>query len=347
MSTTSPLISVVMPVYNADVYLAEAIESILNQTYRHFECIIICDDPTDKTREIIGKYSESDSRITPFYRKKEGLVSALNKGCSLAKGKYIARMDADDISLPIRFQKQLDFLEAHPEIDVCGTGAEIYSDNNDSSLFSPPESQNEIKFFLLFDNCLAHPSVMMKTAWIQRNGYNENAVFFEDYELWLRTLDTSGISNIKDVLVKLRKHPDNISELHKTEGARNNNVVLTHFIESHYHLSIPPDILVNIRFPGDTTGPEKIPDMVYFLDRLFQEFIQRNTVSADERKNVKKFMARKYAFFGKYAVKQDRRTGCKMLFLAIKTDPVEITKMCFNAVLGKISSRLTKRSEIF
>lgn len=337
----------VMPVYNADLYLAEAIESILSQTYRNFEFILICDDPSEKTREIIEKYSKSDPRIIPYYQKKEGLVAALNKGCRLAKGKYIARMDADDISFPGRFEKQLDFLEAHPEIDVCGTGAEIYSDNNDSCLFSPPESQNEIKFFLLFDNCLAHPSIMMKTSWIQRNGYNENAVFFEDYELWLRTLNTSGISNTKDVLVKLRKHPDNISELHKTEGALNNNTILTHYIETHYNLSIPPDILLNIRFPDANTDPGKIPEMAYFLDRLFQEFVQKNPVSADERKNVKKFIARKYAFFGKYTVKQDRRTGCKMLFLAMKTDPVEITKMCFNAVQGKILSRLTKRSERF
>ena len=108
-----PKISVLMPIYKGDEYLSAAVDSILNQTFSDFEFIIICDDPTEKTRQILDKYKQSDSRIRVYYQEREGLVNSLNRGCSLAQGEYIARMDADDISLPERFEKQVKFLDSN------------------------------------------------------------------------------------------------------------------------------------------------------------------------------------------------------------------------------------------
>src|SRR5918996_2481069 len=115
---STPKVSVVMPAYNAAVYLDEAVTSILNQTFREFEFIVINDGSTDDTVSILDKYEKSDSRIRVYHQENQGMIAALNRGCRLARGKYIARMDADDISLPRRFERQLEFMEGHPQIGI-------------------------------------------------------------------------------------------------------------------------------------------------------------------------------------------------------------------------------------
>jgi len=114
-------VSIVMSVYNAQKYLDEAIESILNQTYSNFEFIIINDGSTDKSLEIIENYAKKDSRIIVINRENKGLIYSLNEGIRKANGKYIARMDADDISLPQRLEKQVEFMEKNKNIGICGT----------------------------------------------------------------------------------------------------------------------------------------------------------------------------------------------------------------------------------
>ncbi|HGF9542707.1 TPA: glycosyltransferase family 2 protein, partial [Acinetobacter baumannii] len=124
------LVSVVLPAYNAELYLKEAIDSVLSQTFTDFELIILNDGSIDRTEEIILSYN--DSRIVYVKNEKNlGLIGTLNKGINLAKGKYIARMDADDICLPERFKKQVDFLEKNNEIDLIGTNAIKINNNGD------------------------------------------------------------------------------------------------------------------------------------------------------------------------------------------------------------------------
>lgn len=200
---SNPLVSVVMPVYNGEKYLNEAIESILNQTFTDFEFIILNDGSTDRIEKIILSYD--DSRI--HYVKNEKnlqIVKTLNKGISLAKGKYIARMDADDISQPERFEKQVRFMEDNPEIDVCGTWLKTFGDNE--CIWEYPLSHHEIKSLLLFNSALAHPSIITKRALFDRFKYSEEYEKAEDYFLWVQLINDKTLANIPHVLLNYRLH---------------------------------------------------------------------------------------------------------------------------------------------
>lgn len=208
--TATILVSVVMSVYNAEVYLNEAIESILTQTYKSFEFIIINDGSTDKSLEIIEKYAEKDNRIVLINRENRGLPYSLNEGILLAKGKYIARMDADDISLPIRLEKQVSFMENNPEIGVCGT-AVLNFDTGSSWILSSTDKM--LKSELLFATVFAHPTVMMNKVLLLENQllYNETFLQSQDFELWTRLADYTKFANLKIPLLRYRILEDSIT----------------------------------------------------------------------------------------------------------------------------------------
>lgn len=157
----TPLVSVVMPVYNGEKYLPEAIDSILKQTFTDFELLLINDASTDNSEKIINSYN--DSRI--IYIKNEqnlGLIKTLNKGLDLAKGEYIARMDQDDISSHERFAKQIALFESNLEIGVCGTWFTLFRENHEDQIIEHPEYNDSIKIGLLTSCFIGHPTVMMR-----------------------------------------------------------------------------------------------------------------------------------------------------------------------------------------
>jgi glycosyltransferase involved in cell wall biosynthesis len=207
---SSPLISVILPVFNADKYVFQAIESILNQTYTDFELIIIDDGSTDHSAEVICSFH--DTRIVFLQNQdNQGLVYTLNRGIQSAKGKYIARMDADDISLPHRFQQQVSFLEMHPEIGVVGSGY-LPIDENNNAVRSPiykAEYPLTVKWAILIGNPLAHPSTMYRADLArQLGGYDKHFTYAEDYEFWTRMAEITNICSIKDVLIRYRVRDD-------------------------------------------------------------------------------------------------------------------------------------------
>lgn len=216
MSPKNPLVSVLMAVYNGEKFLREAIDSILNQTYTNFEFLIVNDGSADLTEEIILSYS--DSRIR--YIKNETnlkLIESLNKGLELANGKYIARMDADDISLPNRIEKQVAFLEDNLEIGVLGTWVRtIGLENNYEVHFK--QGHDQIRFELFFHNYLHHPTVMLRNDLIKKNKiYYENYLHAEDYALWVKLTEFTKIDILPEILVNYRIHESNISEVHKNQ----------------------------------------------------------------------------------------------------------------------------------
>ncbi|WP_177732634.1 MULTISPECIES: glycosyltransferase family 2 protein [Flavobacterium] len=206
----SPLITVIVPVYNVAGYIREAIDSILHQTYSNFECLIIDDNSTDDTCSIIEKYQDSRLQII----KKDtnsGLANSLNIGLKLAKGKYIARMDGDDVLVETRFEKQVQLLEANPGIGVCGTAYETFPQKNSIEL---PEEHSDILTCMLFRCVVAHPSVMMrKELFNQEMEYDETKEPAEDYELWSRLLSRTRFFNIQEILLKYRVHSGQISKI--------------------------------------------------------------------------------------------------------------------------------------
>lgn len=216
-----PQISVVMPVYNGQKYLNEAINSILNQTFRNFEFIIINDGSTDQSLEIIERYQKIDNRIILISRENRGLSASLNDGIEKAQGQYIARMDADDISIHTRLQEQFDFLLENSHIDILGSWIEVFGSKSHVGRYLLGDDQ--IKSFLLFNSALAHPSVMLKRKIFDRCQYREEFDGAEDYGLWVELANEHRFANIPRVLLRYRNHPKQTTEgikLQKSDSVR-------------------------------------------------------------------------------------------------------------------------------
>lgn len=196
-------VTVLMPVYNGEQYLREAIDSILGQTFSDFDLLIINDGSTDNSVKIVSSYK--DPRIKLIHNTSNlGLIATLNKGLDLAQGRYIARMDCDDISMPERLSKQVSFLDAHPEIGICGTWIRTIGESN-GEVHRYPTEPDRIACELLFESSLAHPTVMMRTAFLKQNGlYFEEYLFAEDYRMWIRASRVGKLANIGEVLLHYR-----------------------------------------------------------------------------------------------------------------------------------------------
>ena len=206
-------ISVVLPVYNAEETVAEAIDSILQQTFMDFELIIINDGSIDNSEEIILSYS--DERIR-YYSNGEnrGLIYSLNRGLRLAKGKYIARMDADDISLPERFEKQVRIMEDKPHVIVCGTLVKYFGSTKCRLPFTAYEDSGLNKEKLLLGCCFAHPTVMIRRQILVDTGivYHDDYLHAEDYKMWIDLAAHGDFYNIQEVLLKYRLSATQISQ---------------------------------------------------------------------------------------------------------------------------------------
>ena len=208
-----PKVSVIMPVYNGEKYLNEAIESILYQSYSDFEFIIIDDHSTDDSVSIINAYK--DPRIIFTCNDQNiGVTRSLNLGLSLAKGEYIARMDADDISLPERFKNQVSYLDAHPDVGVLGTSVCLINQSGKiGEQIRFPESHILLRWRLcFFENPIIHPSVMMRRQLVNMfNGYDPKMHTSQDHLLWCRLSGVTHLANLPDIYLYLRKHQKNIS----------------------------------------------------------------------------------------------------------------------------------------
>lgn len=207
----NPKVTVLMSVYNGEKYLHEAIDSILNQTFSDFEFIIVDDGSTDMTNNIIRSYK--DTRIKVLKNPTNiGLTKSLNIGLQKAKGEYIARMDADDISFPERLCKEVNYLDHNPKYAVVGTFAEIIdSESNEIGKEERPTSSFQIKKLLKVGNCFAHGSVMIRKKYLYETGfYDETFKRSQDYDLWLRMAQKFQLANIPQYLYAWRNHRDNI-----------------------------------------------------------------------------------------------------------------------------------------
>ena len=200
------LVSVLMSVYNGENYLSEAVESILNQTFRDFELIIIDDGSTDRTAEILAEYERRDMRVRFYSQAREGLIATLNRGIELSRGRYIARMDADDVSYPTRLEKQVAFLEAHPNVGVCGTWRVIAG----GLVIRYPVQDAVIRSYLIFDTLLAHPTVMMRKALFETGIRYPAYEHAEDFGLWVQLADHTRFANLPEVLLFYRSHPEQV-----------------------------------------------------------------------------------------------------------------------------------------
>lgn len=242
-----PMVSVLMPAYNAEKYIGEAIESILNQTFTDFEFIIINDSSTDKTEEIIEEYAKKDNRIVYEKNDKNMKISkTLNRGMDMAKGKYIARMDADDVSFKERLEKQVKYMEENPNCGVIGT-CFLGFQNDDKTKTTKnirPEDDHVIRLHGLYCCQFAHPTVMIRKSVFDENNlrYNHKYDGCEDYELWTRAKNFTRFHNLPEFLLYYRIHGDNVSiKSHNKQFMLSNKIyeaALREIIEDDFYIPL-------------------------------------------------------------------------------------------------------------
>jgi glycosyltransferase involved in cell wall biosynthesis len=296
MNDHAPRVSVVMSVYNGERFLREAVESILNQTFTDFEFIIVDDASTDETPKILESFNDKRIKVVRNQEKKERSFSR-NIAIGMAKGEFIAIMDADDISLPNRLSHEIDFMSSNKEIGVLGTRIEIIDEMGKkiegiSWHRGFPSEPEVINWYLLFETPIMHPSVMIrKSLLLETGGYSENDVLAEDYELWIRMAKITRLANLDEELVLYRWHSANTSVLKRDKAIaafqKINYAFICDFIACLYGRT--PEYLKSILFDGADYAYQR--NKTIFL--LYRLFVKNNLLTQEQREIIRKDAARR------------------------------------------------------
>jgi glycosyltransferase involved in cell wall biosynthesis len=278
-----------MPVHNGERYLAESIESILSQTCRNFEFIIIDDGSTDATSQIIRQYVD-DRIVVIWNRQRLGLSQCLNIGIERSHGEYVARMDGDDISLPERFDRQIQFLRSHPEVQVLGTAISFIDEyGNQIAPKTYPAQHIGIEWCLNFCSPLAHPTVMMTRRLLEScGGYASK--YAEDYDLWLRASKLTTFANLPDALLLYRKHSSNYGAVYRLEQGRQTILLRQQIMSTVLNEAVPAE-LVQMMENNDYSSTRdfvKAADLIY---RLFRAYCRNHRLSHSDRRYVSRDVA--------------------------------------------------------
>lgn len=227
---TEPAISVIMSAYNAEAFIGAAIESMLSQSFRDFEFLIVNDGSKDATKQIIERYAARDARIRLIDRENKGLIFSLNQLIQDARGELLARMDADDISHPERLAKQAAFMAAHPACGVVGSWAHrMGGDGNvwPGYVYKYPVTPADVRAAISYACVMMHPTVMYRRDAVRRiGGYHPGFHYSEDFDLWLRMVDFTELHNIPEPLLTYRTHGDQITSRHVVEQRLNTGISL-------------------------------------------------------------------------------------------------------------------------
>lgn len=292
MSSHSPIISVIMPAYNASRFLDESIQSILNQTFKDFEFIIVDDCSTDDTSLIIKKYMAQDPRI--IYRRNEKHIDQLigrNTAFGYARGDYIAMLDADDIALPRRLEIQYDYLCRHPDTALVGGGAEIINDQGVVIGHKNPEEYFELlKYRLLLRNPMFHSAMFfIKDIIVKTGGYDSEYLYAEDYRLYYSLMKNGcRIGNVPEVVIKYRCHPQQVTTLPKSRQIQLINANKTHYdLISQYLSTSSSGVKIYIgTLHKLRNDPFSILSTLAFCRRLTLSYIEKEQPNTEIRKAI-------------------------------------------------------------
>lgn len=232
---SAPLVSFLVPVYNAAPYLAQALESIRAQTFGDFELIAVDDGSTDQSKKILDQFAARDARITVISRPNTGIVGALNDGLKRARGEFIARMDGDDIALPGRLQAQIDYLQKHPDCAVLGTSVQIIDSRGAVvDRYDPPIAHDQILAELLRGNggALIHPSVVFRASALGENRYDPAYCKVEDLDLYLRLSHEGRLANLPLIGLQYRHHVQSTNFIHRDKQ----RPLMTRILEREHQL---------------------------------------------------------------------------------------------------------------
>jgi len=326
----NPIISVIMSVYNGEKFLQQTIDSILSQTFADFEFIIINDGSTDGTRQILEK--NNDKRIIIIDNENNlGVIKSRNSGIQKARGKYIAITDADDISLPNRFQIQFDFLEKNKNVGVCGTFMKIIDKNNKVQYSDWPYSFNSKENYIhfLFNNTLAHSSIMGRRELFLEIPYELFPA--EDFELWERLSHKTVLVNIEKVLLLYRIYGENISLKIENE-VKNALCVLRKRILQRFGIDITEEKVKDLLFweKGDKFLLKEFDNILFTVSKNYGRDILEKNKKFISTNYVNRCVAtsKKYAFFYILNSQTLKLYNCKFfaVFLFLKRIPIFIFK---------------------
>jgi glycosyltransferase involved in cell wall biosynthesis len=287
----TPCVSVIMPVFNCERYISEAIESILTQTLDDFELILINDGSTDDTGIIA--HSFRDPRIRFFENNhNQGLVATLNMGLELARSEIVARMDGDDVSMPIRLEEQYRFMHEHPEIGIAGCAVQIIDqDGRPIRIWRFPTDPALIRWILIFTNPTAHSSVMMRKSLVQGvGGYHDYLA--EDIDLWERLTQLTQLTNLPFVLLKLRMHNSNKSNLER-DALINSHVEISERIIQKYIGQGIPSSLIAKSFGERFDNPDDSLELARLIEKLFVIYVKSPGLLQTTQRSIRRDAARR------------------------------------------------------
>lgn len=262
-----PKVSVIMSVYKEPVeWLRESIDSILNQTFIDFEFIIICDNPDYKEGiELLEEYRERDKRIVLLYNKQNiGLTKSLNKGLSIARGEYIARMDADDVSLPERFERQVTYMDEHSDCGICGSNFIYFGSRNHEVKYREKITNDD----LILESPFAHPTVMIRSSFLGERRYDERFRVSQDYNLWARLWgDEYYFYNIQKPLLNYRCSEQQIMAKSGSQQILNARIIRRYVLTRY----------------GDMQGVDvSLPEIIGFDDK--KRIMRKLSFQSEDRK---------------------------------------------------------------
>lgn len=278
----NPFISVVMPAYHAKAHIRQAVQSIQNQACHNWELLVIHEyGSNDGTAEIVSRIAKEDPRIQLIQNKARlGLAESLNRGIRLARGRYIARMDADDLSHPMRFEKQVQYLDSHPQISLCGTWQHHFGPDREW-IHKTAVSPEACRANLLFSCDLCHSTVMFrKQDFVDRQLFYDKKYLAEDFELWSRAVRVLQFANIPEVLGEYRWSGENITAQKMERLAKEHSVIVKQALQRNLALEIGEEqehLLEGWGNPFYAQRDRKIRQKMYLdLEGLLRNIYERN-----------------------------------------------------------------------
>lgn len=280
-----PLVTVVLPIYNAGPYLRDAVVSVLKQSVTDFELIAINDGSTDNSLRILKELGSADSRIRIISRENRGLVYSLNEGIQHSRGKWVARMDADDVCLPNRLALQIKHADEN-NFDVCGGFIRTFG-MCISSLKTYPLTDNAIKLQLLFNTAFAHPAVILKRQSLKQHLYDSGWAKIEDYELWTRlAADGCRMGNVPHELLRYRKTFGQVTSKSRNEQDRLRPEIAEAY-RARAAFAIPANVLQRFH---DRGGDLSIADVESVIDFFAEQIHAKKDIEGVLKANLKVFL---------------------------------------------------------
>lgn len=293
MTPVSPKVSVLMSAYNAATHIQSAINSVLNQTFTDWELLVIDDGSTDQTSTILQTFHDPRLRLLKN-NLNIGLTKSLNLALRQARGEYVARLDADDLSLPERFSQQVHFLDRHPEIVLVGTLAKLI--DSEGSLFDyqkTPTDPDIIKFSLLFGNPITHSSIMFsRKIVLDLGGYNEQFRYAQDFDLYSRLVQKHRIAILPELLVKYRRHSQSITLHQNSRQSAEDFALRTVFNNIQQYLAITPEDFLLIKQGlliknRPSLSPIQTLRTMNLLRRIWRQYLKKERLSLETIKKIR------------------------------------------------------------